>query len=65
MTIDEYDFTRAVMLLDASIDALHAAAEREKRREADKSLRCITEQERAKTAQAFVREMHTKYDLPL
>lgn len=59
--IDEYDFTRAVMLLDAALDALDAAAEREKRREAGKSLRSITEQERAKTAREFLAEVDDKY----
>jgi len=59
--IAEYDFTRAVMLLDCALDALEVAAEREKRREAGKSLRSITEQERAKTTREFLAEMDGKY----
>lgn len=61
--VDRYDLERLVLLLDASIEALDAAAAAEKRREAGKVLRQITAQERAKTARKLVREICKAYDL--
>lgn len=63
--VDEYDLSRMVFLLDASIEALDAAAAAEKRREDGKTLRQITKQERAKTARALVAEMAKKYGISL
>ena len=63
--VDAYDLTRMIFLLDASIDALDAAAAREKRRESGKFMRQITEQERAKTVRSFVPEMAKKYGIEL
>ena len=59
--VDRYDFERMIMLLDAADDALIAAANLEKRREAGKSLRQITAQERAKGTRETVAEMIEKY----
>jgi hypothetical protein len=42
------------LLLDASIEALEIAAETERRREAGKSMRCITDQERLKAVKEAV-----------
>ena len=47
---------RMAMLLDASLPALEAAAAREKRREAGKRLRQITEQQRLNAAIEMVAE---------
>ena len=64
-TIDSNHFIRAMLLLDASIEALEAAGQRERKREAGKSLRCITEQQRAETVREFVRKMDAEYQLGL
>lgn len=42
------------LLLDASIEALEKAAETERRREAGKYLRCVTDQERLKAVKEAV-----------
>ena len=63
--IDISDLTRLVMLLDASQDALDAAAKAEARRERGKTLQCITEQERAKTARAVVQDISAKYGIEI
>ena len=63
--VDAYDLSRMVFLLDASIEALDAAAALEKRREAGKTMRQITQQERAKTVRGFVPEMAKKYGIEL
>lgn len=42
------------MLLEASIPALEKAADAERRREAGKSLRCVTDQERVKAVKEAV-----------
>lgn len=63
--IEAHDMHRALLLLDASIDALDAAAAREKKREAGKSLRQITEQQRAETVREFVETMSDKYGVNL
>lgn len=65
MEVEQEHFVRAIMLLDACEDALNAAAEREKKREAGKSLRNITEQQRAETVREFVREMDQEYGVGL
>lgn len=62
---DQHDFERAILLLDASLDALDAAASLEARREAGKPMRQITEQQRAKHAREFVCDMTQKYGLDL
>jgi hypothetical protein len=57
MTNDEkHLMTRLAFMLDASIEALDAEAKREAKREAGKSLRQITAQERAKAAVELVEE---------
>ena len=61
LQIDRYDFERIIMLLDAADDALTAAADLEKRREAGKPMRQITAQERAKGTRETVAEMIAKY----
>ena len=61
LQIDRYDFECIIMLLDAADDALTAAADLEKRREAGNSLRQITAQERAKGTRETVTEMIAKY----
>ena len=47
-------FERMALLMDASLDALDAAAALEKRRESGKSMRQVTEQERAKTVRTVL-----------
>jgi len=59
--IDRYDLERMIMLLDAADEALTAAANLEKRREADKPMRQITAQDRAKGTRETVAEMIAKY----
>jgi len=59
--VDEYDLQRMIMLLDAADEALTAAANLEKRREADKPMRQITAQDRAKGTRETVAEMIAKY----
>jgi hypothetical protein len=61
ITISADDFKRTIILLDAAQEALDAAAAREKRREDGKSLRCITEQERAAKTRKHVAAMGAKY----
>ena len=61
LQIDRYDFERIIMLLDAADDALTAAADLEKRREAGAFLRQMTAQERAKGTRETVAEMIAKY----
>lgn len=63
--VDTYDLQRMVMLLDAADDALTAAANAEKRREAGKPLRQITAQDRAEATRKLVAEMAAKYEIPL
>ena len=57
--------TRLVLLLDAAIPALNAAARAEEKREEGKSIRCITERNRAKFAVVLVAEVSEKYGIPL
>lgn len=47
---------RLALLLEAALPALDKAASNEKRREAGKRMRSITEQQRAETARALVEE---------
>lgn len=63
ITIDQADLVRTVLLLDAAQEALDAAAAREKKREAGKTMRCITEQDRAKIARDHVEYMDEKYGI--
>lgn len=57
MTEEERDLMRRLAYpLDASLNWLDAQAQAEKRREAGKSLRAITWQQRAKSARAAVDE---------
>ena len=57
MTDDETTMVRKLAyMLDASIDALDKAAAIEKRREEGKTMRQITERERAKNARKLVDE---------
>lgn len=48
-------YERLVILLDGCIDALDAAAEREKRQEAGKPLRKVTHQSRARAVREAVK----------
>lgn len=59
------DFTRTMLLLDAAQDALDAAAQREKKREAGKRLRQITEQKRAEITREHVLRMKAEYGLEI
>ena len=59
------DFTRTILLLDAAQDALDAAAAREKRREAGKRMRSITDQKRAESTRAHVAKMMAEYGLEI
>ena len=59
------DFTRTILLLDAAQDALDAAAAREKKREAGKRLRCITDQKRAEATRAHVAYLKAEFGLEL
>lgn len=63
--IDKYDFSRAVMLLDAAEEGLQLAADKERRSYSGGGLRPITHQQRLETAREFVREMDEKYGLGL
>lgn len=63
MEIDRTDMFRTLLLLDAALPALDAAAEREKRREAGKRLRQITEQQRAEMAHEHVAYMAETYGI--
>lgn len=63
MEIDRTDMFRTLLLLDAALPALDAAAEREKRREAGKRMRQITEQQRAKMAREHVAYMAATYGI--
>lgn len=63
--VEQEHLFRAVLLLDAALEALDAAAEREKRREAGKSLRNITEQQRAETVREFLTEMEAEYGVAI
>lgn len=65
MEIDRYDMLRTLLLLEAALPALDAAAEREKRREAGKRLRQITEQRRAEMAREHVAYMAETYGIDL
>ena len=57
------DLTRTLMLLDAAQEALDAAASREKAREAGKSMRCITAQQRAAATRNHVAKMAAAYGI--
>ena len=59
------DLTRAIMLLDAAQEALDAAAEREMRREAGKSMRRTTEQNRAQAVREYVAYMKAEFGLEI
>jgi hypothetical protein len=63
MEIDRTDMFRTLLLLDAALPALDAAAEREKRREAGKRMRQITEQQRAEMAREHVAYMAATYGI--
>ncbi len=63
MEIDRTDMFRTLLLLDAALPALDAAAEREKRREAGKRMRQITEQQRAEMAREHVIYMAATYGI--
>lgn len=63
MEIDRIDMFRTLLLLDAALPALDAAAEREKRREAGKRMRQITEQQRAEMAREHVAYMAATYGI--
>ena len=57
--------TRLVLLLDAAIPALEKAANAERRREAGKHMRQITEQNRAEYARELVDEVSKAYGIDL
>ena len=59
--VDDYDMHRMIMLLDAADDALTAAANAEKRRDEGKSMRQVTEQQRAKATRLLAAQMKAKY----
>jgi len=63
MEIDRTDMFRTLLLLDAALPALDAAAEREKRREAGKRMRQITEQQRAEMTREHVAYMAATYGI--
>ena len=63
--VDAYDLQRMILLLDAADDALAKAASAEKRREAGKPMRSITEQGRAEVTRKFVFEMAAKYNVDM
>jgi len=60
---DREIITSLVLMLDASIEALDAAAALERKREAGKALRQITWQERANNARKLVREAADRFDI--
>ena len=59
------DLERSILLLDAALDALDAAAAREKRREQGKAMKEITEQKRAEVTRVHVTKMKEKYGLEI
>lgn len=59
------DLTKTILLLDAAQEALDAAAEREKKREARKGLRCITDQQRALTTRAHLAKLKAEFGLEI
>lgn len=59
------DLRRTILLLDAAQDALDEAAAREKKREAGKPLRQITEQQRAESTRAHVAKLMAEFGLEL
>tara|TARA_R110002049_G_scaffold115180_2_gene267041 strand:+ start:2022 stop:2234 length:213 start_codon:yes stop_codon:yes gene_type:complete len=65
INIDVDDLICTILLLDAAQEALDIIAEREKRREAGKRMRSITDQQRAKTTRAHVAKMMVKYGLEI
>ena len=63
--VDAYDLQRMILLLDAADDALAKAAAAEKRRDAGKRMRSVTEQGRAEVTRKFVSEMSAKYNIDI
>ena len=63
--VDTYDLQRMLMLLDAADEALTAAADLEKRKEAGKPMRSITAQLRAEATRELGAEMASKYNVAL